>query len=54
MLLGAVPVEIVKNISLLKLFGVIAFTLFWLVLSIWFFYKSLKKYESNNFFGFGG
>ncbi len=54
LLLGAVPVEIVKNISLLKLLGVIAFTIFWLVLSIWFFYKSLRRYESNNFFGFGG
>lgn len=53
LLLGAVPVEIVKNMSLLKLLGVIGLTIFWLVISIWFFYKSLKKYESNNFFGFG-
>ncbi len=53
LLLGAVPVEIVKNITLLKLLGVIGLSIFWLALSILFFYKSLKKYESNNFFGFG-
>lgn len=36
------------------LFGLICLlTIFWLILSILFFYKSLRKYESNNFFGFG-
>lgn len=54
LLVGAVPVEIVKNMDLLKLLGILGLSIFWLVLSILFFYKSLKKYESNNFFGFGG
>lgn len=54
LLLGAVPVEVMKNITLLNVFGILGLSIFWLVLSILFFYKSLKKYESNNFFGFGG
>lgn len=53
LLLGAVPVEIVKSISLSNLLVMIALTIFWLMFSILFFYKSLKKYESNNLFGFG-
>ena len=54
LLLGAIPVEIVKNITLLNLLLILFLTAFWLLFSIWFFYKSLKKYESNNFFGFSG
>ena len=54
LLLGALPVELVKSMSLgsISLLGIL--TIFWLIISIIFFYKSLKKYESNNFFGFGG
>ena len=53
LLVGAVPVEIVKNINLTKVLGIILLTMMWLYISIKFFYRSLKKYESNNFFGFG-
>jgi len=54
LLLGAIPVELVKNMTLLNLVMILCLTIFWFVLSILFFYKSLKKYESNNFFGFSG
>ena len=53
LLLGAIPVEIVKNFSTSNLTMIILLTIFWFILSIMFFYKSLKKYESNNLFGFG-
>ena len=53
LLLGAVPVEIVKNLSIPNLITLLSLTVFWFVFSIMFFYKSLKKYESNNLFGFG-
>lgn len=54
LLSGAIPVELVKNMSLLNFVVIICLTIFWLILSILFFNKSLKKYESNNFFGFSG
>lgn len=53
LLLGAVPVELVKSLSLVDLGMVLLLTILWLLISIVFFYKSLKRYESNNFFGFG-
>ena len=53
LLLGAVPVEIVKHFSSAKLIMIILLTIFWFILSILFFYKSLKKYDSNSLFGFG-
>lgn len=53
LLMGVLPVEIVKNFSFNSLFMMISLTIFWFILSILFFYKSLKKYESNNLFGFG-
>ena len=53
LLLGAIPVEIVKSMSLINLSLILLATFFWLIISIIFFYKSLKKYEINNFFGFG-
>lgn len=54
LLLGAVPVEIVKNIATINLPVMLLLTAFWLFFSVLFFYKSLRKYESNNFFGFSG
>jgi len=54
LLLGAIPVELVKSMSLSHICLISLLTIFWLVLSIAFFYRSLRKYESNNFFGFGG
>ena len=53
LLLGAIPVELVKSISLSNICLISVVTILWLILSIVFFYKSLRKYESNNFFGFG-
>lgn len=53
LLLGAIPVEIVKSFSISNLIMMILLTIFWFVISVLFFYKSLKKYESNNLFGFG-
>ena len=53
LLLGAIPVEIIKNLSFDKLLYIIILTIIWLAISIIFFNKSLKKYESNNLFGFG-
>ena len=53
LLIGSVPVEIIKNLSLKNISLIILLATFWLVISVLFFYKSLKKYESNNFFGFG-
>lgn len=54
LLLGAIPAEIVKNTSYTNLLLISVLTIIWLVISILFFNKSIKKYESNNFFGFGG
>ena len=54
LLIGAIPLEIVKSLSIDNLLMLLGLAIFWLILSIMFFYKSLKKYESNNFFGFGG
>ena len=54
LLLGAVPVEIIKTLSVSSLIFIVFLTICWLTISILFFYKSLRKYESNNFFGFGG
>ena len=54
LLLGAMPVELVKNMSISGIGLITLLTVIWLILSIIFFYKSLKKYESNNFFGFSG
>ena len=53
LLIGAVPVEIVKNMSVANLIILISLAILWLVFSVMFFYKSLRKYESNNLFGFG-
>ena len=54
LLLGAVPIEIINSFSFLEILLFIILTVFWLIFSIYFFYRSLRKYESNNFFGFGG
>lgn len=53
LLLGAIPVELVKSMSFSHLCLIAILTIFWLTISILFFYRSLRKYESNNFFGFG-
>ena len=53
LLLGAIPVEIIKTISLKSIIIIVLLAICWFAISIMFFYKSLKKYESNNLYGFG-
>lgn len=53
LLLGAIPVELVNDFNLNKFLLLIVLSILWLLISILFFKKSLKKYESNNLFGFG-
>jgi len=53
LLVGAVPVEIVRNLSILKLLLICVLTLLWFWLSIKIFNKCVKKYESSNFMTFG-
>lgn len=53
LLLGAVPVEIVKGINFNNIYIIFIATILWFIISVVFFNKSLKKYESNSFMGFG-
>lgn len=53
LLIGTLPVEIVKNISLSKLLLVSILGLIWFIISIKIFNKCVKKYESSNFMTFG-
>lgn len=53
LVIGALPVELVNDFSTIKLLLIIGITIFWFIVSILFFNKSLKRYESNNLFGFG-
>ena len=47
LLLGAIPVELVKSLSIIDISIVLLFTSVWLIISILFFYKSLKKILSK-------
>lgn len=53
LLAGAIEVEIVKSLNMVSLLMISLTSLLWFIFSIWFFYKSLKRYESNSLFGFG-
>ncbi len=53
LLIGALPVEAVRNISELKFLLIAALTVFWFILSIKIFYRAVKRYESSNFMTFG-
>ena len=53
LLAGAIEVEIVKSLNMISLLMISLTSLLWFIFSIWFFYKSLKRYESNSLFGFG-
>ncbi len=54
LLIGTIPVEIVKNMSFgeLGLLGVLAVT--WAFLGVYLFNYAVRKYESSNFMTFGG
>lgn len=51
--IGGFPVEVMKNFNIINFLEIIILSFIWFFISIKFFYKSIKKYESNNFFGFG-
>lgn len=53
LLIGALPVEIVKNISLAKLVLITILACLWLFLSLKIFKAGIKKYESSNLMTFG-
>jgi len=53
LLVGALPVEAVRDLSLSKLTLVGALALLWFVLSLKIFHYAVKKYESSNFMTFG-
>ena len=53
LLIGALPVEIVRDISLGKLLLVSVLAIFWFLVSINIFNRAIKKYESSNFMTFG-
>ena len=53
LLFGTLPVEAVINMDMEKLLLIAVLSIFWLVFSIIFFYKSLRRYESANFMTFG-
>jgi ABC-type uncharacterized transport system permease subunit len=53
LLVGALPVEIVRDISLEKLLLVGILALLWFVISIMIFNRAIKRYESSNFMTFG-
>jgi ABC-2 type transport system permease protein len=53
LLIGALPVEIIRNISVEKLLLVSVLAAFWFIVAIKFFNWSIRKYESSNFMTFG-
>lgn len=53
LLIGALPVEIIKELSWTKLLLVGILSTLWLILSVKVFEKGVKKYESANFMTFG-
>ncbi len=53
LVIGTLPTELVVNFSLRTCIIVVLLAFFWCTFSIWFFYQSLKRYESANFMTFG-
>ncbi|MFA6992944.1 MAG: ABC-2 family transporter protein [Candidatus Gracilibacteria bacterium] len=53
LLIGALPVEIIRNVSVGKLLLVSILAIFWFAVAIKFFNWSIRKYESSNFMTFG-
>ncbi|MFA6430158.1 MAG: ABC-2 family transporter protein [Candidatus Paceibacterota bacterium] len=53
LLVGTLPVETVKDMSILKLSAIGLFSFIWMFISIKIFNKAVKKYESSNFMTFG-
>lgn len=53
LLVGTLPIEAVRDMSLLKLFIIGFMSIIWMFLSVKIFGKAVKKYESSNFMTFG-
>ncbi|OGE83869.1 MAG: hypothetical protein A3B23_01290 [Candidatus Colwellbacteria bacterium RIFCSPLOWO2_01_FULL_48_10] len=53
LLVGALPVEIIRDISMSKLSILVALAIVWLIIPVAMFNKAIKKYESSNFMTFG-
>ncbi len=53
LLVGSLPVEIIKTMSLEKLFFITILAIIWFFLSIKIFHWCVRKYESSNFMTFG-
>jgi ABC-2 type transport system permease protein len=53
LMVGTLPVEMVKSISWPQMGFLSLLAAFWLLLSIWAFYKGVKHYESANLTTFG-
>lgn len=53
LLIGALPVEAVRDISPLKLGLIALLALVWFAISVKIFNRAIKKYESSNFMTFG-
>ena len=53
LVIGALPAEILKSISLQNTLTLIAITFLWLAFALYFFHRSVRRYESANFMTFG-
>jgi ABC-2 type transport system permease protein len=53
LLVGSIPVEIVRNMSLDKLLLIAILSVLWFTLSIFVFNRAVRRYESSNFMTFG-
>lgn len=53
LVVGTLPLEAVKNTSLLKMILVGILSILWLFISVKIFNRAVKKYESSNFMTFG-
>lgn len=54
LVLGALPAEIMRDISLSKLLMIAVLVPLWGAFSIWIFHRGIRKYESSNLMGFSG
>jgi len=53
LLVAALPIETIKSVSFLHLFGIGILSFVWLFVSIKVFNRAIKRYESSNFMTFG-
>ncbi|MFA5750811.1 MAG: ABC-2 family transporter protein [Candidatus Paceibacterota bacterium] len=53
LVVGALPVEALKDIDILKVLLILFISVIWFYISVKIFYKGVEKYESTNFMTFG-